>query len=825
MTASRARLGIIVAIVLVVLVAAAAFFVNLYRDSIALEVARSALRGSDVKVSDVRVGSISSNEVRFDAIVLELADGGTLFVEGITLPVRFSGLRGNTLHINSLRFERGEAVAGPVRFVAGLRSFLDAPAAAPGATVRVDEVLLPDLPAVRDLAWHADSLNPTLRATVDSFELFLSTTEEGDGTFRGSLRALLPDDTEALMLGFRLAPDDSGFHVDGDVGLVLEPLLPVLRAAGAVPPEVLGLTATLGGVFEFYLAADETRPVTVAATIDTAAGPKITYRADDTVLELSVSETSPVKATFEYPSLGWTAELGNALVSIGGADLALPPLRLKNSMCRSGIRCTAALDLSYRNLAIGELTVDSVKAVAENVELVSLEDDWRVSSPGTSLTLQNIAVGELAIGKLTAVAETAEFVALGDDWQVSSSDTRITLQNLAIEELTIGKVTAVTEAAEFVAIGDDWRVSSPDTRITPQNIAVAGRGVVAPAIAADLAYSNERVSGSARFTTPDGGLSGQAAFSHDPATAAGKMRLESATLDFATLNLSGIISDWPHPFDITAGRVTAEADVDWSTKDAGFAYDGSARVDADSLAGRYADIGFLGAGTRLDIDVDWAKDPAVKPARFEIGLVDIGVPVENISGIAAPDVGESAVAISSLSMSLLGGTVTADPFRYDLDAEKNELMLRAKGIQLPLMAALADLEAVTVSGGVSGKIPVTIRGNKVIIDGGYLENDPPGGVIRYRGGAADAVVDDGSQLGIVTRTLRNFEFESLTSAVDYSEAGDLLLTMRLKGINPDVDPTQPVILNLNVENNVPQMLRSLRATRSIEDVLEERLSK
>ena len=215
----------------------------------------------------------------------------------------------------------------------------------------------------------------------------------------------------------------------------------------------------------------------------------------------------------------------------------------------------------------------------------------------------------------------------------------------------------------------------------------------------------------------------------------------------------------------------------------------------------------------------------VKPARFEIALVDVGFPVENISGTATPDIDAAAVAVSSLSMSVLGGTVSAEPFRYDLDAESNELTLRAKGIQLPLMAALAELEAVTVSGGVSGKIPVTIRGNKVIIDGGYLENDPPGGVIRYRGGAAAGIVDDGSQLGIVTRTLRNFEFDSLTSAVDYSEAGDLVLTMRLEGINPDVDPTQPVILNLNIENNVPEMLRSLQATRSIEDVLEERLAK
>ena len=215
----------------------------------------------------------------------------------------------------------------------------------------------------------------------------------------------------------------------------------------------------------------------------------------------------------------------------------------------------------------------------------------------------------------------------------------------------------------------------------------------------------------------------------------------------------------------------------------------------------------------------------LEPARFDIALVDIGFPIEDISGIATPHLDDSAVEVNSLSMAVLGGTVTADPFRFDMDADTNQLMLRASGVQLPLMAGLADLESITISGSVSGEVPVTIRGNNVIIDNGRLENDPPGGVIRYGGGAATGVVDDDSQLGIVTRTLRNFEFDSLTSAVDYSQDGDLVLQMRLKAINPDVAPTQPVILNLNVENTVPQMLRSLQATRSIEDVLERQLSK
>jgi hypothetical protein len=267
-----------VAIALLVLISATAYFINLYRDSIALEVARSALGESDVRVVDVSVESISSNEVRFDEITLELAAGGIISIDGVTLPVRFRGLTDSTLHIDTVRFEPGAADTGPIRFAAGLQSFLQAPAATPGATIRIDEVLLPDMPLIRDVAWHADLLNPTLRATVGTFELITTTTEDDDGAFRGSLRALLPDDTEAVMLGFRLAPDQEGFLVRGTINLALEPLLPALHAIGAVPAEVTGLISTLSGVFEFRLEADETLPVEVQATFDTASG--IRYGGD-----------------------------------------------------------------------------------------------------------------------------------------------------------------------------------------------------------------------------------------------------------------------------------------------------------------------------------------------------------------------------------------------------------------------------------------------------------------------------------------------------------------------------------------------------------------
>jgi len=744
-TKKATRLLVIAAAALLALIAATALLINLYRDSIALGVARSALGDSGVTVTDVSVSAISSSEVLFDAIVLEMAGGGTLFIEGITLPVRFRGLRDSRLHVDSVRFVPGTLDTGPVRLAAALQAFLDAPAATPGATIDIERVRLPDMPPIRDVAWHADALNPTLQASIGDFDVFVTTTQLGDGAYRGSIRALLADDTEVLMAAHLLTPVGPGFLVDGTIRVLLEPLLPALQAVGAVPTEVAALSASLDGSFRFKLEADESLPVHVEAVFETAAGTELTYQGADTALEVSITESTPVTATLAYPSLDWTGQVGRLTLSVSGAGLEVPPLHLRDGECRSGIHCRTALDLHWDDLSIDGLAADRISVSAAAIEFTSRNDAWEASAPNTLLTAVRPAVG--------------------------------------------------------------------------------GRPVIAPIVRADLSGTNDRVSASVRFSTPQGGLSATAELSHDLEKERGELTVDNAAIEFDTLALSGVFTDWPYDWDVEAGRASAAAGVRWRKSDTGFAYEGTAAVTADAVAGRYADIGFLGFDGRLEAEVNSATGISFEPARFDVALVDIGFPVEDISGTATPSIDESAVTVSSLSMNVLGGTVTADPFRYDLEADSNRLLLRAKGIQLPLMAGLADLETVTISGSVSGEIPVTIRENNVIIDDGHLENDAPGGVIRYGGGAATGVVDDDSQLGVVTRTLRNFEFNSLTSAVDYSRDGDLVLQMRLEGINPDVDPTQPVILNLNVENNVPQMLRSLQATRSIEDVLERQLSK
>jgi hypothetical protein len=174
-------------------------------------------------------------------------------------------------------------------------------------------------------------------------------------------------------------------------------------------------------------------------------------------------------------------------------------------------------------------------------------------------------------------------------------------------------------------------------------------------------------------------------------------------------------------------------------------------------------------------------------------------------------------------MTAFGGLVTADPFSFSTARDSNTLLIRAETIDLAAVLSNEEFVAIEISGSIGAELPVTIEGNTLTITGGKMTGDAPGGVIRYLPGIGTDDTDL-SRLGFARRALSNFEYESLTSDVNYGTEGDLVLQMRLSGRNPDFEEGRPIILNLGVENNVPQMLRSLRAARAVEEILERRLA-
>ena len=80
-----------------------------------------------------------------------------------------------------------------------------------------------------------------------------------------------------------------------------------------------------------------------------------------------------------------------------------------------------------------------------------------------------------------------------------------------------------------------------------------------------------------------------------------------------------------------------------------------------------------------------------------------------------------------------------------------------------------------------------------------------------------------SGLDFARCVLTYYEFDSLSSDVSYSADGNLVIDMRLTGVNPEYDPGQPVNLNPTLTTNVIDLVRSLQAARSIEEVFDRQV--
>ena len=62
-------------------------------------------------------------------------------------------------------------------------------------------------------------------------------------------------------------------------------------------------------------------------------------------------------------------------------------------------------------------------------------------------------------------------------------------------------------------------------------------------------------------------------------------------------------------------------------------------------------------------------------------------------------------------------------------------------------------------------------------------------------------------------------------SVQYQEDGNLWLNTRLEGRNPGWQNGRPVHFNLNVEENIPALLKTLDTVTRVEDAFTEQLDK
>ena len=208
-----------------------------------------------------------------------------------------------------------------------------------------------------------------------------------------------------------------------------------------------------------------------------------------------------------------------------------------------------------------------------------------------------------------------------------------------------------------------------------------------------------------------------------------------------------------------------------------------------------------------------------------IGSLFSGVEVNNIATryrFRQTPKGTRTVVTEPLSAELLGGDIRVDGFETALQSPDVSTSVTVEQLDVAEILKLEQQEGLSGSGKLSGRFPLRYNAEGVSVTDGRL-TDVDGGVIRFQPDAAVAAYAASNPgLGMALGALENFQYDTLDIGLNYQPDGTALLSTRLKGKNPDWNNGHPVDFTINVEENIPDLMRTLQFADQLTEKLEKR---
>jgi Dicarboxylate transport len=692
----------------------------------------------------------------------------------------------------------------------------------------VAEMNIATYPTVRDIRWSSTGIQQQLTANLDAVHLAVQVITTDEDSFKTTFslqHSSFKAPGQSITTNIRRT--EAGVSISG--ASILE--LPITAMIATSIATSLG--STLAGIefadgtaileLDAELPFDENQPASATAYLKPATPFEFAYSVDVGVVNVvSVRSASPIKIEATYPDSQWSINEEQVSLSMSYQDRNDVKATVGNLACTNGPSC-------YMNLDVSMDDVDLTIATASRLELAAVqdftfgEDGIQVLiRPDAELALTGMSVSGTEIASLNAVLMSAASLDLMESgWTFTTGSLEGNVESLSLTDNmkfsapVLLHDLSVNDVDQNVSINS--RIDSAFSQLTWDERTIAFPGFSGKVALQDDIFVTE-------LTTIGLLNEGIILAEHSIRSDTGRMSVTGASLSFGAQNLSGLVAPWTDDWDVTAGIFSADLHMKWQQSDSGWQLDGESSFDFTDLAGAYSGTAFAGLSTKLVSDFNTTSGITVSPAQIQIDLLEVGLPIENITAYFTLRTDTLSVDVASLQMHAFGGVVNADPFTFELESERNTLLLHAESIELTELLTLKEFESIDLTGSIGAELPVIIEGKEVSILDGKLTGVAPGGVIRYQ---PDIVPDtEGtSAIGIVTDALSNFEYDTLTSTVGYSKDGDLVLQMQIAGRNPDREDNRPVVLNLGVESNIPQMLKSLQAARAVEEILEKRIEK
>lgn len=235
------------------------------------------------------------------------------------------------------------------------------------------------------------------------------------------------------------------------------------------------------------------------------------------------------------------------------------------------------------------------------------------------------------------------------------------------------------------------------------------------------------------------------------------------------------------------------------------------------------DIGLSTVVARIDqvsgsIEFSGLVPPMTAPAQsISVGSINAGFQL-NDGTVGFAINGNGSVQIERAVWPFAGGAILLSSGLIEPGAAEQELVLDVEEVDLSSLFGLLNLDGVSGTGTVSGRVPVTIRDGSPVITGAQLTTSGPG-QLAYVGKGTGAIQE--GQSALLFQALENFQYTGLTLSLDGNAQDRLNVKLNLAGANPELYDGYPFVININTEASFAELLRSATLGANAIDIIRE----
>jgi hypothetical protein len=287
--------------------------------------------------------------------------------------------------------------------------------------------------------------------------------------------------------------------------------------------------------------------------------------------------------------------------------------------------------------------------------------------------------------------------------------------------------------------------------------------------------------------------------------------------------LAETFTAWPAALEVSDGRVEAALSARFPSR--GFQVQGD--IDFNNLGGLYARTAWVGLEGRVNVNLD-DDHVDVRTSELVLDSLNPGIALRDVRVAGfyrspRDQVANGTLALDRASSELLGGKVQVTPGEWQLADMPLRVPLELSGIELAKLMQVYPAEGLAGSGLLQGTVPIRIGPDGVSIDSGQVQAVAPGGMLKLPADRLKGVAQGNQAMALVVRAMENFHYSVLNSTIDYAQDGTLMLGLRLEGSSPDVRDGHPIVLNINLEEDIPALLTSLQLSGRVNEAVTEKV--